>query len=97
MSILVLLEGQVQPNKIVEMKSYMKKELPDTRSYDGCQGVDVHFNLDDPENMVVMEQWESRGHYDKYLQWRTETGVLAKNVTMLTGPPNIRYFERADL
>ena len=70
--------------------------MPDTRSYDGCQGIDAYFNVDNPGNMVVVEQWESRGHYEKYQQWRTETGVMNQAVSMLTGPPSIRYFERAD-
>ena len=93
---LVLLEGQVKSDKIEDLKSYMAQIMPDTRSYDGCQGIDAYFNVDNPGNMVVVEQWESRGHYEKYQQWRTETGVMNQAVSMLTGPPSIRYFERAD-
>jgi quinol monooxygenase YgiN len=96
-SILVLLEGQIQSDKISDVKLSLAQLLPDTRSYDGCQGIDVHFNMDDPGNMVMVEKWESRGHYEKYLQWRTETGVMDKLGSMLTGPPSIRYFERADV
>ena len=96
MSILVLLEGQVKSDKIADMKAYLAQILPETRSYDGCQGIDVHFNMDDPGNMVLVEQWESRGHHEKYAQWRKETGVSAKLGSMLTGPPKGRYFERAD-
>ncbi len=96
MSILVLLEGQVKSDKISDMKSSLAQIFPDTRSYDGCQGIDAQFNVDDPGNMVIVEQWESRGHHEKYLKWRTETGVMAKLASMLTGPPSIRYFERAD-
>ena len=36
MSILVLLEGQVQLDKIADMKSHLARVLPNTRSYDGC-------------------------------------------------------------
>ena len=96
MSILVLLEGQVKPDKIADMKSYLAQILPDTRSYDGCQRIDAQFNMDDLGNMVLVEQWESRGHYEKYAQWRTETGVATKLLSMFTGPPSRRYFERAD-
>jgi quinol monooxygenase YgiN len=93
---LVLLEGRVQPDKIAEMKSSMAQLFPSARSYDGCQGIDGHFNVDDPGDMVMVEQWESRGHHEKYLKWRTETGVMDKLASMLVGPPSIRYFERAD-
>lgn len=96
MSTLVLLEGQVQSDKIADMRSYLAQILPDTRSYDGCQGIDAQFNMDDPGNMILVEQWESRGHHEKYLQWRTETGAVDKIVSMLAGPPSIRYFEKAD-
>ena len=97
MSTLVLLEGQVQLDRIADMKSYLAQVIPDTRSYDGCQGVDIYFNLDEPGSMVAVEQWDSRVHYDKYLQWRTESGVFDNFVSMLAGPPSFRYFEKTDL
>ena len=96
MSILVLLEAQIQPDKIADMKSSLEQMLPETRGYDGCQGIDAHFNVNEPGNMVVVEQWESRSHHEKYLQWRTETGVMAKLASMLEGPPNMRYFKKAN-
>ncbi|MFC2003756.1 putative quinol monooxygenase [Chloroflexota bacterium] len=97
MSTLVLLELQLQSDKIADMKSYLAQVLPDTRSYDGCQGVDIYSNVDALGNMVAVERWESRGHYDKYLQWRTETGVGDKIISMLAEPPSFRYFERVDV
>ena len=93
MSTFVLLEARIQPEKISEMKSSMEQILPETRSYDGCQGIDALFNVDEPGSMVLVEQWESRSHHDKYLQWRTETGVMAKLASMLVGAPSMRYFE----
>jgi quinol monooxygenase YgiN len=96
MSVLVLLEAQVKSEDISDMKSYLAEILPDTRAYDGCQGIDVYFDTEDTGNMVLVEHWDSRAHYEKYLAWRTETGVLDKVVAMLAGPPSIRYFERID-
>ena len=97
MSTFVLIGGQGKPDKIADIKSWMTEVLPHGRSYDGCQGVDALFNMDDPGNFVVMQQWESRGHYEKYLQWRSDTGGVARLVSMLTEPPSIRYFEKADV
>ena len=96
MSTVVLLEIQVRPEAVDEMKSFLKDILPDTRSYEGCQGIDVYDNLDDAENIVVYERWDSRPHYEKYLAWRTETGVVDQLGAMLVAPPSIRYFERLD-
>ncbi len=96
MSVLVLVEAPVKSEDISKMKSYLAEILPDTRAYDGCQGVDVYFNTEDAGNLVLVEYWDSRAHQEKYIGWRTETGVSDKLGAMLAGPPSIRYFERTD-
>jgi len=96
MSTMVLLEMQVKPEAVNEVKAMLKQILPDTRAYAGCQGVDIYGNLDDGGNLVFYERWDSRDHYQKYLNWRTETGALAKLSDKLAGPPKIRYYERVD-
>lgn len=97
MSVTVLLEAPVKPEEVSNMKSYLAEVLPSTRSYEGCQAMDVYFNSEDENNMVVVERWDSRQHHEKYLGWRKETGVMDKLGGMLAGPPSIRYFERADV
>jgi len=93
MSVVVLLELQVKPEAVNEVKATFKQILPDTRSYAGCLGVEVNSNQDDNGNIVLVEHWESRDHYQKYLAWRTETGALAALGASLTGPPKIRYYD----
>ena len=96
MSVVVLLEMQVKPEAVNEVKAQLKQILPDTRAYAGCQEIDIYGNLDDSGNLVFYERWETREHYQKYLAWRTETGVLNALSAKLAGPPKIRYYERVD-
>jgi quinol monooxygenase YgiN len=96
MSVMVLLEAPVKSEEVSNMKSYLAEILPDSRAYKGCQALDVYFNTEDEGKMVLVEHWDSRPHHEKYLGWRTETGVMDKIGGMLAGPPSIRYFERAD-
>lgn len=96
MSVMVLLEAPVKPEEISNMKSYLAEILPESRGYEGCQGFELYFNTEDDGKMVLIEHWDSRPQHEKYLGWRTETGVMDKIGGMLAGPPNIRYFERAD-
>lgn len=97
MSVLVLVEAQVKPEDISDMKSYMAEILPDTRAYDGCQRIDLYFNTEDTGGMVLVEHWDSRAHYEKYRAWRDGTGFLDRIGAMLAGPPKLRYFERIDV
>ena len=96
MSVLVLVVGPVSPENIEDMKAYMAEILPDTRAYDGCNGVEMYFNMDDPGNMIIVEYWDKRSLHEEHVGWRTETGVMAKIGAMLSGPPTIRYLEKID-
>jgi quinol monooxygenase YgiN len=96
MSVTVLLEAAVKPEEVSNMKSYLAKILPGTRAYDGCKGINAYFNTAEAANIVLIEHWDSRAHHEKYLGWRTETGVMDKLGGMLAGPPSIRYLARAD-
>lgn len=97
MSVLEVFDSHVKPEKIADVKALLAEALPDTRAFDGCQGIDVYFNTEDATNMVFVVLWDSKAHFEKYSAWRTETGFGEKFGPMLAGPPNVRFFERADL
>lgn len=94
MSIMVLLEAPVKEEEISNITSYLAELLPESLAYDGCQSMDLYFNSEDKCNLVLVEHWESRAKHEKYLGWRTESGVMDKLGAMLSGPPSIRYFQR---
>jgi quinol monooxygenase YgiN len=96
MSVTVLLEAPVKTGEISNMQSYLAEILPETRTYHGCRGIDAYFSTDNKGTLVLVEHWDSRPQHEKYLGWRTETGVMGRIGGMLAGPPSIRYFERAD-
>jgi len=93
MAVSVLLEMNVKPDKVEEVKSSFKAVLPDTRTYDGCNGLTVHSNQDDDTNLVLVGQWDSRQHYERYFAWREETGLIEKLSSLLASPPKIRYLD----
>ncbi len=94
MSVMVLFEAPVKPDQVSNMKTFLAEIFPGTRSYEGCEGINAYFNVEDKAWLVMIEYWNTRQHHAKYVAWRTETGVMAKLGEMLAGPPNVRYFER---
>ena len=90
MSVSVILEATVKD--MDAFQALFLKILPATRSYEGCEGLTVHRNLDDPANVVLVERWESRAHYEKYLAWRDETKFLGQLGALLEDPPSIRFY-----
>ena len=65
------------------MKAFLKKIVPDTRAYNGRQGLDIYGNSDAIGRLVFYGRWDSRQHYEKYLAWHTETGVVNQLTPML--------------
>ena len=96
MACTVVLEIKSKPDMVGTVKDLFKEILPDTRAYDGCQGVEVVENQDESGNVILIESWDSREKYDKYLGWRVETGLLDRLGPMLDGAPSVRYFDKVD-
>ncbi|KPK30080.1 MAG: hypothetical protein AMJ66_09800 [Betaproteobacteria bacterium SG8_40] len=93
MAITVLLDLKAKPGSIENLKKLFVEVLPDTRRYEGCEGLDVKINQDDGDNLVIIERWQSRRHYEKYFAWRQETGLLDRLGPMLGAPPALRYLD----
>lgn len=96
MSTLVVLTAKAKSENVDAVKALFKEIIPDTRSYDGCREITVYQNMDSGGTFVAVENWESRPHYEKYLAWRTESGVLDKFVEMLEEAPDIQYYDAID-
>ena len=96
MRTLVLLEVTAKAECADDVTDFFRTRLPDTRSYDGCQDITVYAN-DDGRSIVQVQHWDSEEHYQKYLAWRVETGVLSVLEPMLDGDPSIRFFNPIDV
>lgn len=97
MSVTVLLDLKAAPGSVDKLKQLFVEILPDTRAYDGCEGLDVHLNQDDGDNLVIVERWQSRQHYEKYFAWRQETGLIDRLGPLLGAPPSIRYLDETGI
>ena len=96
MATMVLFEGRAKPEAVDLLKAALPNVFPETRKFKGCLGLSAYINADDGQTIIFVESWETREHYERYLAWRTETGVIAKLESMLQGPPSIRFFNRID-
>jgi quinol monooxygenase YgiN len=56
MSVTVALEIKVQPGKADDVIEFLRKALPDTRSYAGFESLTLHRNQDDENSFVIWEQ-----------------------------------------
>jgi len=90
MSIIVIMNLTVNDESLEEVKKYFKEILPDTRSFEGCQGVQLYESEEEPTKLTIHAKWISKEAQKKYIEWRMETGTLEKLMPMLSDPPNMQ-------
>ena len=93
MPVSVLLEGVLKEGLVDEFVEICKSAYPVTRAYDGCQGINLTLNVDDPKNYVMTEIWDSKEHYEQYLAFRTGDGTVDAITAMSEEGPVIRIFD----
>jgi quinol monooxygenase YgiN len=74
MTIFALVEFKVKENKLNEFLDFTKQVLPDTRNYEGCLYLKSTVSLDG-QKVVLIEEWETKEHHEKYLKWRLDNGL----------------------
>ena len=93
MTVSVLLEGVLKEGQVEKFTELCKKAYKVTRAYDGCQGINLTFNVENNNNFVMTETWESKEHYEKYLAFRTQDGTVELIGSVCDEGPTIRIFD----
>ena len=92
--IFVILQLNIKKSLESECIEELNILLKDTRAYEGCNALYFVQNLDDPTNLEFCSKWDSKEHYEKYLQWRVESGVLEDfSNKYVVEEPVWRYFD----
>ena len=79
------------------VKKLLENTLSETRSFDGCLSLEVFYEKK-TNSYIGIEKWQSVPHYDKYLEWRMQTGIEKFLIPLLDGGwknvmENIKKFE----
>jgi len=90
-SVTVLATLKLKPGMAEAVLGGLKGLLPDTRAYQGCQSIKIVQDLDNPDTVALVEEWENRSDHEAYLAWRAEQGELDKMAEVLAEPPTFQY------
>lgn len=96
MSVIVIVNISAREESLEELKKYFKKVLPDTRTYEGCQGLQLYQSQESPTKLIIHAKWESEEAQKKYIAWRIETGEFDKLNPMLSEPPSMEFYDIVD-
>ena len=96
MSVIVIANLSSKEESLEELKKYFKEILPDTRSFEGCQSVQLYQSQESPTKLTIHAKWTSEEAQKKYIAWRMETGEFDKLTPMLTEPMSMQFYNIVD-
>lgn len=89
----VILNLRARPGSVARLAAWLTDNLPDTRGFEGCVSVQALQAPEDTNHLVVIGQWQSRDHWERYIRWREDRGDLAIVAALVDGEPSFTCFE----
>ena len=93
MSTIVIVESKAKQGLVEELLATYSKFTPIARGTEGNISLDLIRNQDDPDVIILYQEWESREHYEKYLAEFEKLGKRKILQTLVEGDVNIRFFD----
>ena len=93
MAVSVILEGTLKEGERDGFTGICTDAFKATRAFEGCQGIDLTYNTESPNNWIFTEVWDTKEHYEKYLQFRKEDGTIDAIASLCSDTPSIRIFD----
>jgi quinol monooxygenase YgiN len=97
MTVQAIMELNIKEGRYDDFLDFMTKILPGTRAYKGCVSIEFVRNQDNASHILVLEKWNSREDYEKYLTWRMKSGTASQIGKMIAGEPKLQFFDQAGL
>ena len=93
-----IFEIHFKPDAVDQAPALLHRILEETRAFDGCLGVTVLQDKDEPGHLIAIEEWESLEKDGAYREWRAGDGAIPELPDLLAVPPNLAICEtRSDI
>ena len=97
MSVIVTVSLDVKEDSVEDLKKFFKEILPHTRTFEGCEDVQLYESKESKTKMIIHAKWTSEEAQKKYMEWRMENGSLEKLMPMLSGHPDLQFYNILDV
>ncbi|EGA70740.1 hypothetical protein VISI1226_01405 [Vibrio sinaloensis DSM 21326] len=94
MSILVQFKLSHSLENTSVIKDFFTEILPDTLKFEGNLSANLYEQIQGDRQLVLLEEWLSPQHFEKYIAWRKDIGDFDQLGTMLTEAPEISILSK---
>lgn len=96
MAVTVIADLTIKPDEVNWVIATLRRALPSTRMAEGCSHAELHQSQDEPNNLIIVQEFASREHYHAYMASvsdQEDPGVLARYGASFQHPANVRFFD----
>jgi quinol monooxygenase YgiN len=97
MTLTVLLDLRLTAEAVPHSRALLREILTDTRAFDGCLGVDVLVDTEDPTHLVLLERWATVEADAAYREWRAGPGASNLGSLLASAPHISKYITAQDV
>ena len=89
----VTAEFVAREGKREQLVDLLGEMIPETRKKDGAISIDICTDQDNPNRIVLLEQWNSRANHEDYVAYRKERGDIDTIMKLLATPPKFIWLD----
>ena len=89
-AVAVIVKLSIKSDLFDKAIEFIKDRIVETRAFEGCQKCEVAASKEESD-IIVYEIWDTFDDQKKYVEWRTETGVLEETLKFMDCEP--RFFQ----
>ena len=90
--VLATVTWRIKPELADTCVEALRGMFPTTRLKKGFRNIRLLRSEVDPNEFILVQEWDEVQDHQDYMQFRTETGDIAKLMAMTVSPPQIGYW-----
>ena len=90
--VFVTVTWKIKPELADTCVDLLRNMFPTTRLKKGFRNIRLMRSEVHPDEFILVQEWDEVQDHINYMQFRTETGDIAKLMATAAGPPQIGYW-----
>jgi quinol monooxygenase YgiN len=90
--VLVTVTWKIKPELAEACVEMLRGMFPTTRLKKGFRNIRLLRSELDPNDLILVQEWDAVADHQAYMQFRTETGDIEALMAMTVSPPQIGYW-----
>jgi quinol monooxygenase YgiN len=95
--IMVTVAFSIKPELAGTFVAALRDMFPETRLHQGFRAIRLLTSDVDPNQFVLIEEWDEAHNFQDYARYRVETGDTEKLMAMTSNPPQMGVYSLSPL